>query len=410
MEETFRTFHRVLSFAGISIFSKTSRSTKRWLLLQILNFVIGFLTFIFTSAFAIVHFNNMLLFIQGACIWTTGVIMFISLGVCLLFRKKFHMFLSEMVFEDGMLDMPFIEYVLRNEKNGKLNDLKELVINSQDKLFYYTRILLKVYVTSVWLTATLYLCGPIYQMSISDDNSLRLLAFDMWFPWSLENFNVYIASFLFHAYAGYLCCIAYPGLQSMIILLVGQTIRQLRIITFILQNLNDLSTQIVEGKEENWQPCCTEIFKQCITHYVKIKRFTNRLNIICQPFYLTLILVAIMLVCMCSVKIAVSDVIFSADVMKYFVHEFCFILVVLMFCLLGQKVENECEKLELAVTEKWYLYDRNHKINVLIFNMAVSQRMPIYIFGSVTLSLPTFTWFIKTGMSFFTLVMSLLEG
>ncbi|CAH2058199.1 unnamed protein product, partial [Iphiclides podalirius] len=116
-----------------------------------------------------------------------------------------------------------------------------------------------------------------------------------------------------------------------------------------------------------------------------------------------------MLVCMCSVKIAISSKL-SPDMMKYYVHEICFILVVFMFCLLGQQVQNECEKLELAVTENWYLFDRTHKINILIFKLAVSQQMPIYIFGTITLSLPTFTWFIKTGMSFFTLVMSVLEG
>ncbi|CAB3220880.1 unnamed protein product [Arctia plantaginis] len=95
--------------------------------------------------------------------------------------------------------------------------------------------------------------------------------------------------------------------------------------------------------------------------------------------------------------------------MKYYLHEFCFIAVVLSFCLLGQQVDNESEILERVVTEKWYIFDNTHQTNIKIFNMALSQRMPIYIFGTITLSLPTFTWFIKTGMSFFTLVMSVLE-
>lgn len=37
----------------------------------------------------------------------------------------------------------------------------------------------------------------------------------------------------------------------------------------------------------------------------------------------------------------------SPDIMKYYVHEFCFILVVLMFCSLGQQVDNEVDLLEL---------------------------------------------------------------
>ena len=36
---------------------------------------------------------------------------------------------------------------------------------------------------------------------------LLVPAFDMWFPWSLESYTVYTISFIFHAYAGYLCCI-----------------------------------------------------------------------------------------------------------------------------------------------------------------------------------------------------------
>nr|WCC57571.1 odorant receptor 49 [Papilio memnon] len=408
MDETLQTFNGVLCFAGISFFSKTNQLSKRWLLFQIFNFIFGFLTVAFTSGFVIVNFNNMLLFIQGACIWTTGVIMFTSLGVCLLFRRKFQNFVNEMVFKDSVLDMPLIVYALESNRTGRLRELKELVLESEEKFLRFARVLLKTYIIIGTVCVTLYLCCAIYQMIKSDDNALRLLAFDMWFPWSLENFYVYVATFIFHAYAGHLCCIANPGLQSTIILLVGQTIRQLRIITFILQNLNELSIELADNKE-NWQYCCTEILSECFKHYVKIKRFTNRLNVVCRPFYLTLILVAMMLVCMCSVKIAISSK-FSADTMKYYVHNLYFILAVLMICLLGQQVENESENLESAVTEKWYMFDRKHKTSVLIFKMAVSKGMPIYIFGSITISLPTFTWFVKTGVSFFTLVMSVLEG
>ncbi|KAH9634858.1 hypothetical protein HF086_005180 [Spodoptera exigua] len=308
MDEAFLAFHRVLSFAGISIFAKQNWDSNRWLVHQTFNFIIGVLCFIFTTGFVVTNVSDFLLCIQGACIWTTGVIMTITLGVCLIFRKDFRNFLEEMAFRDHMLEMPLIDHVLLVSSGGeKIQELRDLVTGSQEKLFKYTTILLRVYVASVFLCATLYLCSPVYGMMVREDESLRLLAFDMWFPWSLEDYTVYIISFIFHAYAGYLCCIAYPGLQSIIILLLGQIIRQIRILTFILLHMND---------------------------------FSNRLNVICRPFYLTLILVAIMLVCMCSVKIAVSNKV-SLDTMKYYIHEFCFILVVLMFCLVGQQVDNE---------------------------------------------------------------------
>ncbi|XP_013190966.1 uncharacterized protein LOC106135264 [Amyelois transitella] len=407
MGDTFEVFHRVLSFAGISIFARKNWNSKPWLILQIFNFIIGVFCFIFTTGFVAISYADLLVFIEGACIWTTGVIMTISLGVCLVFRNKFRQFLEEMVFKDSMIEVPLINLIMKVEEGDKVIELKYMVNDSQEKLLKFTKFLIRCYVASVFLVATLYLCSPLYEMFISDDDSLRLLAFGMWFPWSLENLQVYIASFVFHAYAGYLCCIAYPGLQTTIILLVGQNIRQLRILTFILLNLDELVTELVDDRSE-WQRYCSDVLSQCVAHYVKTKSFSNRLNVICRPFYLTLILVAIMLVCMCSVKIAVSNKL-SPDTMKYYVHEFCFIMVVLMFCLLGQQIENECEKLEQAVTEKWYIFDRRHKTNVRIFNTALSQRMPIYIFGTITLSLPTFTWFIRTGMSFFTLVMSVLE-
>ncbi|XP_053620404.1 uncharacterized protein LOC128680933 isoform X2 [Plodia interpunctella] len=378
MDETFEVFHRVLSFGGISIFTKNNWDSKSWLLLQIFNFVIGVFCFIFTTGFVMENYSELLIFIEGACIWTTGVIMTISLGVCLIFRKQLRQFLEEMVFNDCVLEIPIINSVLKRDEGEKVVELKTMVVESQEKLLKYTRVLLKCYVGSVFLVATLYLCSPLYEMFVSNDDSLRLLAFGMWFPWSLDDINIYIASFVFHAYAGYLCCIAYPGLQLTIILLVGQNIRQLRILTFILLNLDELVIELGH-KNDNWQMCCTDVLAQCVVQYAKVKSFSNRVNVICRPFYLTLILVAIMLVCMCSVKIAVSDKL-SPETMKYYVHEFCFIIVVLMFCLLGQQIENECEKLEQAVTEKWYIFDRKHKINVRIFKTALSQRMPIYIF------------------------------
>nr|QZH55125.1 odorant receptor 29 [Achelura yunnanensis] len=410
MDETLQTFHRVMSFAGIPIYAKANWDSKFRLTHQVFNVFIGFLTFIFTTVFVIVNYSDLLLCIQGACIWTTGLIMFISLGVCLIFRQKFRMFLTEMGFNDTMLEMPLIDYVMKKEfENGKkLKELKLKVIETQSRLLKLTRVLLKLYVASVWLCATLYICSPIYFMITKEDKSARLLAFDMWFPWSMENLYVYAATFVFHAYAGYLCCIAYPGFQLTISLLVGQIVRQLKIINFVMYHLEEIALELNKESLAYRQLYCTEILTQCVDHYIKMKRFSNNLNVICQPFYLALILVATMLVCVCSVKIAISDKL-SLDTMKYYVHESCFILVVYMFCLLGQQVDDECENLERAVTEKWYKFDKKHKVNVRIFKMAVNHRMPIYIFGSIKLSLPTFTWFIRNGMSFFTLVMSVLE-
>ncbi|XP_048004611.1 odorant receptor 13a-like [Leguminivora glycinivorella] len=409
MDETIKTFHRVLSVAGITIFAKNNWDSKLWLALQIFNVIIGFLTIVFTTFFVVGNMSDLLVCIQGACIWTTGLIMFISFCVCLVFRKQFREFLDEMGFKDAMLEMPLIEYVLKLERAGRLNELKGMVVDSQEKLLKLTRVLLKTYVFSVWACATLYLSDSVYSMLTTKDDDLRLLGFEMLVPWSLQNFTVYIVTYIFNAYSGYLCCIAYPGFQLTIILLVGQTVRQLRIITFILLNLDELVLEMTGQRDEKWQAYSTAIFSQCVDHYTKLKRFSNKLNMICRPFYLALILDAIMLVCVCSVKIAISANKTSPDTMKYYVHEFCFIMVVLMFCTLGQQVENECARLETAVTERWYIFDKTHKVHVQIFKMALSQRMPIYIFGTITLSAPTFTWFLKTGMSFFTLVMSVLE-
>lgn len=102
--------------------------------------------------------------------------MFLSLGICLVFRKEFRLFLKEIVFDDCALKIPLIQYILwLKPSRGKLKELKELVIESQENLFRHIRVLLKTYVASVWLCVTLYLCGPIYIMWSKKDKSLRLL-------------------------------------------------------------------------------------------------------------------------------------------------------------------------------------------------------------------------------------------
>lgn len=175
MEETIQAFHNVLSVAGVTIFAKSNWDSKLWLTLQIFNVIVGFLTIVFTTCFVVINISDILVCIQGACIWTTGLIMFISFGVCLVFRKEFRLFLNEMGFKDHMLEMPLIIYVLKLEKGKRLTELKGMVINSHEKLLKLTRVLLKTYVGSVWLCASLYLSDSVYQMATREDDSLRLM-------------------------------------------------------------------------------------------------------------------------------------------------------------------------------------------------------------------------------------------
>ncbi|KAG6459289.1 hypothetical protein O3G_MSEX011300 [Manduca sexta] len=379
MEGTIRTFHRILSLLGISIFAKEEWNSKKWLALQIFTFINGFITSILTSIFVIANVSDLFLFIQGACIWTTSVIMSISLGVCLLFRKAFRNFLDEMVFEDAVLEIPLIKLVVMAEGGEKMAELKTLVLESQEKLLKYTKILLKTYMAIVWLCAILYICTPVYLMITTDDKSLRLLGFDMWFPWSLDNFKVYIASFVFDAYGASLCCISYPGFQSTIILLVGQEklspdttkyyVHEFCFIQVVLmfcllgQHVeNELEVAVLE----KWH-----IFNK--PHQTNVRIFHTAVSQR-MPIYI-----------FGTIPLSLPTFTWeklSPDTTKYYVHEFCFIQVVLMFCLLGQHVENE----------KWHIFNKPHQTNVRIFHTAVSQRMPIYIFGTIPLSLPTFTW------------------
>lgn len=65
---------------------------------------------------------------------------------------------------------------------------------------------------------------------------------------------------------------AHPGLQSTIILLIGQLIRQLRILGFILLHLDELATEISGNDPERWQQCSTAVLRQCVQHYVGLKK------------------------------------------------------------------------------------------------------------------------------------------
>ncbi|CAF4765566.1 unnamed protein product [Pieris macdunnoughi] len=111
----------------------------------------------------------------------------------------------------------------------------------------------------------------------------------------------------------------------------------------------------------------------------------------------------------CLVELSLSHEL-NIDTMTFAFLLIIVIIGVFILCNLGQIVDNACTELEEAATEKWYDHDMKYKKSVLIFYTAVTQGMPIYIYGSVTLSLETFTWFIKTGMSFYTVVRSVLEN
>ncbi|XP_026748453.1 uncharacterized protein LOC113509336 [Galleria mellonella] len=408
MDKALQALDRTLSVVGISVFNKSNWDTKGWFAFQISNVIVSFTYFVVSTIFVFINTTNITIFIQGSSIWVIGLTVPLWLAMCLVLRRNFRMFLEEMVFVDCLLDMPFLKLVLSEGEGTKTTELKHLINSTQTALFKYSRMLLLFYLWCTYMVYILYVCIPIYEIIVTNDPSLRPLAFGMWFPWDLENLYVYSFTFIYNFYFGNLCCIVYSGIQLMIVLLVGQKIRHLKVLTFILLNLDELAKEFVKQNKEQWQIFCTAVLIQCVDHYVKLKKFSNKLNKTCQPFYLSIIMVATTLFCLCSVKIAISDKL-ALDTMKYYVIEFCYIMVMMVYCFLGQQVDNECEKLDIAVTEKWYIYNRQHKIKMRIFKMATGQRMPIYIFGSVTLSLPTFTWFIKTGMSCFTLMMSVIE-
>jgi hypothetical protein len=175
MEVTLQAFNRILSFAGIRFYANNNGKSHPWCLFQIFNFIIGLLCLISTTAFLVLNYEALEVFIEAACIWTTGVVMTISLGICLIFRSRFREFLNEMVFKDKIMEMPLIMYIVGENQGPVSMQLKALVEKSQGSLFRFTRILLYCYVMSIWLVVTLYLCGPIHKMRVTRDSSLRIL-------------------------------------------------------------------------------------------------------------------------------------------------------------------------------------------------------------------------------------------
>lgn len=176
MEDSFLAHHRVLAFAGVAIFAKQNWNSKYWLALQIFNFTIAILSFIGTSVFCVLSIDDLPAFTEGACIWTTGVIMLISMTICLIFRNEFRSFVEEMCFADTILTMPIIRIAVKQEgQDGALNELRRKVRDSQKDLFRLTKILLKFYVTVVFLTAVLYVGSALFQMIVREDKSQHIL-------------------------------------------------------------------------------------------------------------------------------------------------------------------------------------------------------------------------------------------
>ncbi|XP_038217026.1 uncharacterized protein LOC119835965 [Zerene cesonia] len=268
METTVRAYNRVLRMAGISIFCKKNWKSKKWLTFQILTLVSMFMAIAFSTAFTLSCLPDLHLSIESAVVASTFYITFLTLYLYLGNKRKFEVFLTEMVFIDPALENPFIKYVLDSRSMGdKMKEFKSFIISSQERLLRLSRFFLQMYVFCVAFVVTLYMFAPMY----TSNQELTL------------------------------------------------------------------------------------------------------------------------------------------DLLKYGVHLTLLMVGICIFSYQGQMIDDACAELEAAVMEKWYIFNQQHQKNLLIFHVALSQRMPLYIYGSVTLTFETFTWFVKTGMSFFTLMMSVLE-
>lgn len=175
MEQTFETFDRVLSFAGIRIFSKNKFNSKLWYCFQIFSALIASMALVFTTGFVVTNATDLQVLLKGAAVWSTCIILSITLIICLIFRNKFRSYLIEMLFVDFMLEMPLIKYALKDVvDDGKMKELKNLVIDSQNKLLKVSIMLLKLYIFAVFLTATMYLCDPIVRMIVRENKDERI--------------------------------------------------------------------------------------------------------------------------------------------------------------------------------------------------------------------------------------------
>lgn len=174
MDSTFETLDWVLSFAGIRIYSDTKWNSKLWLTLQIYSLFVASLALVFTTGFVVINVSQLEVLLKGASIWSTCIILSMSLAICLSFRRKFRYYLLEMAFTDYMRRMPLVKSVLDLENpNTITNQLRNLVVVSQLDLLKFSRIFVKSYLFCVFLTATLYMCDPIYRMAIRENDNDR---------------------------------------------------------------------------------------------------------------------------------------------------------------------------------------------------------------------------------------------
>lgn len=170
MNSTFETLDWVLSFGGIRIYSHTKWDSKLWLILQIYNLLVASLALVFTTGFVVTNLSQLDILLKAASIWSTCIILSMSLAICLTFRKKFRSYLLEMAFVDYMQRMPLIKSVLEsNNPNPITIQLRDLLVTSQLDLLKFSRIFVKSYLFCVFLTATLYMCDPIYRMAVRDN-------------------------------------------------------------------------------------------------------------------------------------------------------------------------------------------------------------------------------------------------
>ncbi|GBP66761.1 hypothetical protein EVAR_28629_1 [Eumeta japonica] len=102
---------------------------------------------------------------------------------------------------------------------------------------------------------------------------------------------------------------------------------------------------------------------------LKTKQFCNKLAGICRPLYLALLFVATVIVCMSSVKIAISACRsqnkLSQETMKYYVHGCAFILVILMFSMLAQKLDDETN-LKVSGSEIMIKYELVNELSAFV--------------------------------------------
>ncbi|CAG4988083.1 unnamed protein product [Colias eurytheme] len=409
MEATVKAYNRVLSMAGVTIFCKKNWNSKKWLTFQILTLLSIFFAIISSTAFTFSCLPDLHLSIESAVVASTFYITFLTLYLYLGNKRKFENFLTEMVFNDPALENPFIKYVLNSRSKGdKMRELKSLVISSQERLLRVSRFLSQMYSFCIAFVVTLYMFAPMYTSKVREDNSTRILPLDMSFPWSTNNIVIYILTFMFQVHVGYLCSIGFASFITLLLLFILQIRRQLNILSLILYNFNEMVLEITGGKSDDWEPACDFLLSLCVGHYLKTKRFARELNKVYKPYFLGLVLSSISLEGVCFVKIALLQEL-TLHLLKYGVHLTLLMVGICIFSYQGQMIDDACAELEAAATEKWYIFNRQHQKKLLIFLIALSQRMPVYIYGSVTLTFETFTWFVKTGMSFFTLMMSVLE-